>query len=183
MTATGLAATAAHLLSGIALALAFCLLPQRRAAGLVATVRAQGVAVTLAAAALAGATVSVLLGVLAVGLLVAMVALPWALRRAAAWSAPLLPPKLALGGAALLTVLALLAVPTARQALAPALAAALVALLLLATRRDVLGQSVGLLALANAVALAGLAVGGPVALATLAPFAYLAVALGWRTRR
>ena len=183
-------AEGAHLLGGAALALAFALLTRRRLGAMLLVVRAQSVV----AAWQAWAAASGVLAALAVAVLLGgAVALPWMLRRQAEAAAegPVDAPPVpaAMTAAAALVVLAILAVlpahlpglPPLRENLGLALSAVLVALLVLPTRRAALPQLVGLLALANGVALAAIAAGTylavPLAIAVVALFGIVAAGL------
>jgi hydrogenase-4 component E len=181
-----LAAEVAHLFGAVALALAFALLTRPRAAALLSVVRAQSAVVAGAAAWQAVAAGSPALAAIALGvLLVGAGALPFVLGRHADDTAGPAPrPAAVIGGAALLVVLALAVAPAVRLAGLPALredlalglSAALLALLVLATRRTPLPHLVGLHALANAVALVAVTTGASwaTAAATLALFGVVA---------
>jgi len=187
-------AEGAHLLGGAALALPFALLTRRRLGAMLLVVRAQSDVAAAAAAWQAWAAASGVLAALAVAVLLGgAVALPWLLRRQAEAAAegPVDAPPVpaAMTAAAALVVLAILAVlpahlpglPPLRENLGLALSAVLVALLVLPTRRAALPQLVGLLALANGVALAAIAAGTylavPLAIAVVALFGIVAAGL------
>jgi hydrogenase-4 membrane subunit HyfE len=171
-----------HLLGAFGLALAVALATRRRAGAMRALARAQSATVAVAAAwqGFVGGSAAAL--GLAFGVLLAGGAvLPWALGRDtddAPADAPRAP--LAVAGSAALVLLALLAAVPAhpdpsRENLALALAAVLVALFALATRRGAAGRLAGFWTLANGVALAAIPVATPfAALAVVALFGLVA---------
>lgn len=162
-----LAYDVAHLLGGTALVLSFALLAQRRVGGMIGACAGQAAVLALAGAWQGWVQDAPRLYVAAVVILIAnAVVLPVALRRAARRRPPESagrPTSLVVGlGVAALAVLAVLPATIsvgvlAREALALALAVALLGLLVMATRRDALQQVVGFLSLANGLALAGVA--------------------------
>ena len=187
----GLIAEVAHLLGGVALALAFALLTRRRLGAMVFVVRAQCIVVAVAAAWQAWAAAADALWGLALVLLLCGAALPSMLHRSAgADSATDTPPvPVAVAAAAVLVVLAILvALPMhlpgmqpLREDLALAVAVVLVGLLILPSRRAALPQLAGLLAVANGVALlaavAGAALAWPMVLGIAGLFGIVAIGL------
>ena len=160
------ASAAAHLLGAAALALGFALLALRGGPTVIRTVALQAIAVGLAAAGLAAADRSFWLGLAALVLLAGhAVMLPRAMPVPPVRHVRAVLPALAAAFVVLLLVAlphaAVAGLPVRRDDLAVALGTGLIGALAAVARSDPAWHPVGLLALANGVALAAVAGGDP----------------------